>query len=414
MIQKLRKNFIIVAMCSTLLVLAVIIGIANAVNYLQIVEKADNLLQILADNNGEFPKDSLRHNKEFEKPEKWEKPGPDGVTAETPYETRFFSVQVNEEGEAVSIDTGNVAAVGTDEAADYAEAVYKNRNNKGFQNEYRYQIFAEDGTQLIIFVDCRRELDSFGTFAAASTASAAVGFLAVFLLVVIFSKKVFQPVADSYEKQKRFITDAGHELKTPLAVIAANVDVLELEGETNPWTESIRRQTERLAHLTEQLVSLSRMDESAQCQMTDFSISDAVKETLEPFELLAESQEKHLDLTVTGNITYHGNEDMIRQMVSLLADNAVKYSVKNDEIKVVLKKEGKHCILSVQNTAADVPQGNLNILFERFYRMDTSRSTDTGGSGIGLSIVKSIAEAHGGSVAAKSEDGKSIVIKVKL
>lgn len=438
MISKLRRNFILITMCSTFAVLAVIIGTLNLVSYHRMVEKADDILVLLAENNAMFPEMPQGGFESVEPPEgDMEKLTPkyrDGMkkgmmngtmgsmingamqdmSPETPFETRFFSVKLDEAGKLVAVDTGKIAAVATEDAVAFAEAIWESGHKKGFYNTYRYMVTEQADGSMIVFIDRSRELAAFFTLAATSISVAVLGLAAVFVLVLFFSKIVFRPVAASYEKQKRFITDASHELKTPLTIISANVEVLEMMQEENEWTKNIRNQVSRTNALVEQMVTLSRMDEENSLQAEKFSLSEAVTETAELFRTMTDNVEKQLEIAVGGEYTYCGDEKLIRQLVSLLVDNAVKYSSEKGTIKVALQQKGRHYYLTVWNTVEEIQKGNLDILFERFYRLDSSRNSKTGGSGIGLSIVKSIAEAHRGKVQAKSEDGKSLEITVIL
>lgn len=491
MITKLRRNFILVAMCSMAAVLAVIVGTLNLVSYLNMVTKADNILELLAENDAAFPAlpgkmepvgkqpnareegQDLSENQQAQRVEgqdpaetqqqkeegqdfaetlqaQKEDPGKrreslhiQGMSPETPFETRYFSVKLDRTGQVTLVDTGKIAAVETEDAVEFAEEILESGRKHGFYDSYRYQVVTEEDSVMILFVDRSRELASFQTLVFASVSMSLLGLLAVFLLVLFFSKKVFRPVAASYEKQKQFITDASHELKTPLTIISANVEVLEMEladahpsdwkqqaddveeGQLmeglerdlpeNTWIKSIKNQIARLTVLVEQLVTLSRMDENNELkEACDFSLSDAVQETVELFCQPAERKGISLEMEVQENAVYHGEEKLIRQMVSLLMDNAVKYSPEGGNIKVAFSAKGKHYQLTVRNTTEEIPRGNLDILFERFYRLDSSRNSGTGGSGIGLSIVKSIVEAHKGRISARSEDGKSLTIVVVL
>ena len=253
------------------------------------------------------------------------------------------------------------------------------------------------------------------TYALASIGISIIGLLVVFVLVCFFSKTVTKPMAESYEKQKRFITDASHEIKTPLTIIDANTEVLEMMEGENEWTVSIRKQIARLTALTEKLVFLSRMDEdSTRLEMLEFNISDAILDTAMPFETVAESKGKTLDISVAPDINYTGSETNIRQMVSLLLDNAIKYSSENGSIRLNFSTNGKLKILSLWNTVDEIETGKLDYLFDRFYRIDKSRNSKTGGFGIGLSVVQAIVQAHNGKVSAKSEDGKSIEFTISL
>lgn len=410
MIDNLRKKFVLVAMCSTFGVLAVIMGGVNVINYCRMTERADEMLLLLSENGGKF----TEHH-----PGDWkDKPvdfRPKDLSPEAPFETRYFSVTMNQEGETLSSDTGNIAAVGQQDAAAYAKEIFESKASKGFKDVYRYYK-KDNGTEsLIIFLDCRHEISSIQTLAISTGSISIVGLLAVFILVLFFSKMVFKPVAESYEKQKQFITDASHEIKTPLTIIDANTQVLEMENGESQWSISTRNQVKRLTSLTQQLIILSRLDEAEESQeKQEFVLSDAVAESVEPFEALARTQEKVLDVKIEENIKFFGNEKSIRQMVGILMDNAVKYSSFHGRIMINLKRKGKRIQMQVFNTTEDMPKGSLDILFERFYRMDTSRNSQTGGSGIGLSVAKAIVLSHKGKISAYSEDGKSLTVTVVL
>lgn len=423
MIKKLRQRFIIIAMVSMCAVLMVIMGIVNILNYQRVLKDADHILGILAENGGTFPDAPGRaggHRQE-ERPQGHPEAGTDGKTdidmkdmsPETPFETRYFTVTLSEEGNPVNMNTGSVAAIDSEDVLEYANEVQKAGKEKGFVEHYRYREKETEEGLLLVFVDCRRSLENFWSFLAASVAVSLAGMLTVLLLVIYFSRMVFAPVVESYHKQKRFITDAGHELKTPLTIIDANVEVLEMENGENEWTDSIRNQTKRLSGLTANLVMLARLDESEQkVPKVDFSLSDAAVEVLEDFKALALAGGKMFSWDITPNLTMHGSEEQVRQLMSILMENALKYSDERGSIEAVVKKRGHARLIIITNTVSEIPAGNLNYLFERFYRADESRSSQTAGYGIGLSIAQSIVSAHKGKIEAKSEDGKSFVITV--
>lgn len=435
MIKKLQRNFIVIAMSSIFVVLVVLIGALNVASYMNLIEKADAVLDVLAENDAKFPKlekipedindtDERGSKREsaFEEPPANEEIGEianrdirDLMSAETPYETRFFTVKIDGKGTIHTVDTGKIAAIDTTAAIGYAQEIYERGKERGFIDVYRYRMVQKDTEYMIIFVDRTREMASVHTLMQASVLLSIVGMLAVFCLVYFFSKKVFRPVEVSYQKQKQFITDASHELKTPITIISANVELLEMEGEENAWTQSIHHQIQRLTSLTEQMVMLSRMDEErGEKTFIRFSLSEAVADAAEAFVPLAKAQGKELELQIENALSYDGDEKQIRQMVSLLLDNAVKYSDENGRMVLSLKRKGKKYQLVVKNTVEEIAAGNLDILFERFFRLDSSRNSQTGGSGIGLSIVKAIVERHSGKVSAKSEDGKSLKIEILL
>ena len=297
MIYKLRRQFIIVATCSILAVLVVIIGALNIINYQVMTNRKDDILEILSNNDGRFP-ESMNQRKTKENKEDFPKDLPAGdfdpnrdassfrglprmeFPREMMYETRFFTVSIGSDGEVASLDLGRIASVEEDLAKQYAEAVLKKHQrgnaDKGYLDDYRYLVTETEDGYFIIFVDCATDIQSFRNTLIASISVSFLGLLAVFLLVLIFSKKVFQPVEASYQKQKRFITDASHELKTPLTIISANVEVMEMEAEESQWSQSIKKQIGRMIGLVEQMVTLSRLDEQLETVKTKFSLSDAL------------------------------------------------------------------------------------------------------------------------------------------
>ena len=220
---------------------------------------------------------------------------------------------------------------------------------------------------------------------------------------------------ESYEKQKRFITDAGHEIKTPITIIDADAEVLEMDLPGNEWLQDIRFQTKRLASLTNDLIFLSRMDEEhTQLQTIDFPLSDLVSETAQSFQSLAKTQKKEFVTDIEPLLTMNGDEKSLRQLVSILLDNALKYSPENGSITLSLHKAGKMIHLTVTNTVESLAKENLAYLFDRFYRTDQSRNSQTGGYGLGLSIAKAVVTAHKGKITATASDSSSLTLDVLL
>ena len=407
MIKTLRRKFILISLCSVILVLGTIITVINTANFLSVSRGADEILSLLSEHGGIFPKPEKNPEQKEDTPQK--------LSAEAPFDTRYFTVTLKEDGTALSVNTGKIAAVSSQTASEYASSLASMNKTKGWHHNYKYLAKQSDDGIMYLFLDRGRELDSFYSFLFASLLVSFGGILVFFVLILIFSKIALKPVAESYEKQKRFITDANHEIKTPLTIIEANAEVLEMEQGESPWISSIKRQVERLASLTQKLTFLSKMDEeSSELQLADFSLSDAVEETAEPFLAITQAQGKALTLDISRGISFHGEEFYIRQLVSLLLDNAVKYSDKDGRISLSLKLSGKNKILQIKNSVSDIQTGNLDFLFERFYRLDASRNSKTGGYGIGLSVAKAIVTAHKGKITAKSEDGKSVVFTVIL
>lgn len=439
MVKKLRKKFVKTAMLSLLVIIVIMIAFINLVNVHRLVSDADNLLVMLTDNDGEFPDMRIKiegqeqpggfpgdpeggrknpggigkgpKNPNFSDPNAFftlEKLN-DNRSREMPYQTRYFYVKFDESGEITTTNTQHIAVIDEETAQSYAQAVYENKDNKGFYHTYRYQqLIAPDGKSIIVFTDLSTALVDSYTLLFQSLLIGLIALIAMFILVYLFSGKAVAPVVESLEKQKRFITDAGHELKTPLAVISANVDVLELESGKSEWTTSIRGQIKRMNSLVKNMLVLSRMDEDVMHVVyCDFDMSSAVEETATSFEPIAESGEKKYVIDIEKGIHITGDKNAINQLTSLLLDNAMKYSSEKGSVHISLTA-GKNIVLEVSNTCNSIPSGNLDKLFDRFYRADASRSRESGGFGIGLSVARAIAVSHGGNIEAL-RDGDSII-----
>lgn len=407
MIKKLRLKFIAVSMLSILFVLFIIITAINLLNYKQVVQDADAILTLLESNNGVFPKEDKMPKPKGDFDEK--------ISPEAPFDSRYFSVLLNSNGTAASVDTGKIASIDTQEAISYAKQAQAASAKKGFLADYRYIKQDTDDGSRIIFLYCEKSLSNFRLFLWISMLISALGLFTVFILVVFLSKRIIKPVAESYEKQKQFITDAGHEIKTPLTIIDADISILELEQGENEWLSDIQLQTRRLANLTNDLICLSRMEEAkGSLFMIDFPISDVVSETVQSFQGPAKVQGKQFDIQIEPMLTYNGDEKSIRQLVSILLDNALKYSKLHGHISVSLEKKGSGVQLKVHNTVESISKNSLPYLFDRFYRGDKSRNSAVGGYGIGLSLAKAIVAAHKGKITAWSKDEKSLTISVVL
>lgn len=408
MIKTLRRKFIIITMLSVAAVLAVIIATVNIMNFMSVFNDADAILSILSQNDGHFPNGPDWNAG----PPRQGGGGHHNLPPETPNNTRFFIVKVDNNGNIIDTNINFVSSVTEQQAQDYALQVLKGRDPKGTVSIFRYLVTQSDSGKMVVFMDFSNQFFYANSFMIASILISLAGLFIVFLLVVFLSKRVFKPIAESYDKQKRFITDSSHEIKTPLAVINANVEVLEIENGENEWTYSIKKQINTLTKLASSLTFLARMDENGGIEKEKFSLSDAVADTAEQFSAVASIEGKTLSLNITEGIEYTGNEEMLRRLVSILLDNALKYS--DDTISVTLcKNKGKIQLECVNNTPEDI-QGNPDDYFDRFYRADSSRSKETGGFGIGLSIAQSIAEAHGGKIAVKKENSKTIRFTVIL
>ena len=411
MINKLKRKFLITGTAFMFVLMSVLVFTMNMVNYHEVTADADSVLDVLTNPDMPFDGDGRDKDKDRNRPERAENFVPHGMSPEVPYESRFFTVRVSEDGEVLQSDLSRIVSVDEDSVKSYINKALDSKREHGFIGSFRYlKVTDESGTR-IFFLDCGRKLDSFRGFLWISVVVGLIGCVVTFIAFIFTAGRIVAPIAESYEKQKRFISDAGHEIKTPLTIINANVDLLGADGDSEELSD-IRQQTERLTKLTNNLILLSKMEEAEHTmQKIEFPLSDLVSETAGTFRALAASRGIGFETDVAPGVTLTGSPEAIRQLVSVMLENAVKYSPGGGKISLNLSVNRKYATVSVSNdTEKEIRREDLNNVFDRFYRSDASRNSETGGHGIGLSIAKAVVEAHGGSIEATTKTGKDFTI----
>ena len=410
MIGRLKKRYIGALMLSVFIVLGIIVTFINTVNYINTNERSDIRLDFIARSDNLFPTEPESPPRDDEDSEE-----NDEINPETPFDTRYFTVTILNDGTVFATDLERVARINDTQAKIYATGAFEKGKDSGYVDDYKYRAIYQEQRVVYIFLDASRELEAFRSFLASSIIISLIGAAIISLLVVVLANKIFHPVIESYEKQRRFITDAGHELKTPLAIIEANAEVIEMTGGETDWTRSIRKQTKRMTRLTENLVYLARMEEAgAPAEHEVFSLSELIEEVAEGWLAVAEKNNKLLSWVAMPDIFTKGSKNDIAQLISILVDNAIKYTSPGGKIHLTLASTPLGAEITCQNDVESIETGNLNVLFNRFYRRDNSRNSQGGGFGIGLSLAKSIVQNHKGKISAHSDDGKSIVFTVVL
>ena len=415
MLKKLQRKFMAISMFAlTCLVLVQSLAV-NAINIYQRDSDIKNILRIIANNGGVLPNSYIESSGHFTNI--FNPFGEMYLNIETPYSTRYFVVELNK-NLVTKISTEHIAAVDNTMAFEYAHAVYlENEPGFGTVDFYKYLYTTDGNKSMIVFLDLQRDLVQCMTLAIISTFVSVATITVLAILVYFLSRSALRPVAISIEKQKQFITDASHELKTPLTIIAANAEVLEMcEGE-NEWTTSIKNQTTRLSHLVKNLIDLTKLNEIQDDKhRSSFNISASLLETASIFETNAEVANKNFSYSAADDIYYYGNEVEIRQLISILCDNAIKYTDECGHIKLSLYKSGKNIIIESYNTCEYIDPKSVSHLFDRFYRADSSRSRDskTGGYGIGLSIAQAIVHRHKGKIKVFTSGTTGITFKISL
>lgn len=405
MLSKMRRRFIASAMAAMGAVTLVLLVAVNLWNYTITTDRLDDTIDALM-TTGQEP---YSGSSSFTLPDIFGSDSP-----ETKYMTRYFAVVYDSDGDALRVFSDYIATVSAQQALYYASDALSTGHMQGYYGDYRYCVKSGAAASAVIFLNASPEQQSMKTLLTVSLMVAAASLLLGFALVAAFSKKAIAPYVRNMELQKQFITDAGHELKTPLTSISTSADVLKMENGDNEWVDNIQKQTVRMSKLVKNLVTLSRLDEGVPLpDMTEFSLSDAAWEAAEPFTMRAKAQGKSFSQSISPRLAMKGDMAAVQQLISILLDNAFKYSDENGEIRLSLYPQHKNNIIEVYNTCPPDSLGDIDRFFDRFYRADSSRKYD-GGTGIGLAIAKATAQALGGSINAETADGRSIVFKVIL
>ena len=316
-------------------------------------------------------------------------------SAYTQYQGRFFSVVLFPK-ELDSPDNAVTQHILEEvDLVNLVHKVIKGGKQEGYFEDFRYMCLKGEASERICFLDCSTERAAERTLWISSLALWLVGVACSFFYLYAMSEKIMQPLKEGMDKQKRFITDAGHELKTPISVIGANMDLLAMDLGENEWVEISQRQIKKLRKLVGQLISLSRVEEKTVVSMEPFSISEAVIETLELFAGVAAKMKKELKCKAEENLVALGDEASLRELLAILMDNALKYAIGESPIEVRLYGEGKRVYFEILNEwDHSTPVKDLDCLFDRFYRSDPARDRSNGkeGYGLGLAIAKAVAE----------------------
>lgn len=396
MFRKLKIRFILLASAAIVCILLTMIAVLNSVRFLQTNGEIQAVLNILSANNGDFPSveetaESLQN---------------DRITIDTIYQYRYFSVVYKEDKTLYSTNLDHLSNLSKEQALSYANKVIKNSRSSGVfkvgSQFYSYQITQDSKTKryLLVVLDSTNYLESRNDFFWLSIQLCFYSFIFFVLVVSGFSNFAIRPYIKNYENQKRFITNAGHELKTPLAIISANTELQELMTGENEWTESTKDQVKRLSNLINQMVVLARLEEQPDVTLVDVNFSEVVKKVAGNFKSVIEKAGKKYEIKLQEDIHVKATEDELYELVSILIDNARKYCDEDGQIFVTLTKakRGKRARLTVANSYADGKNVDYSRFFDRFYREDESHNQKQPGYGIGLSMAESLVRIFKGRI----------------
>lgn len=390
MIKTLRWKFIFAAMASLLIVIIILVGGMTLLGYRNLEETADSMLQLLASDvrapgatgKMQFPAFGYQIDK-------------------TPLPTGYFVAVIDENAMIISIENIGLTELSENETVNYINEALASGNRKGKIGPYKYLIKQESNRPLrVAFLDNSVQVQTLAHTILSACVAGFICLILMFIILYYISGRVIQPIVRNIEKQQQFVSNAGHEIKTPLGIIMANTDALELYLGENKWSRNIRGQVKRMHGLTNQLLLLARMDEGATLPFDTVNLSNLVKEVKGNFLESAMNKQIQIQTQIADGVSLQGNQDNLEQLINILLDNAVKYANNGGDISIKLAVEGRKTVLTVENSLEQLPSVPPAALFDRFYRANAARTQKDGGYGIGLSAARAIAKMHNGKIEA--------------
>lgn len=408
MIRRLQRRFIVIATFAVVILLTISLGMVNLFNFSRARKEVNATLDMLLAHEGIFPEDpsALSDEQLYDDSE------------EAYYQTRYFSVRMTEQGSVEEVNLKHIAAVSEQEAGNLAQHIRDRGHTvgrffvKGTVYAYKCKSM-ENGEKLIVVLNCTRNLLTAQNFLQNSICLGVLLTLLYACILTIISRRAIEPMRRNMESQKQFITNAGHELKTPLAIISANVEVLEMLNGKNEWTDSILNQTKRGTQLVDKLIVMAKAGEREEIILSEVDFSAVAGEAAESFISVAEKEGKCLRCEIAENVRVMAEERYLRELVNILTDNAVKYCDPAGTITVQLSGgKGRGARLTVTNPYADGVKVDYSRFFERFYRADSSHCRDSRGSagyGIGLSMAQDLTALFKGKISASYDARKAAI-----
>ena len=391
MIQGIRRRFIRIAVTVLSIAMILLAGIINVVNYVSVRSELLKTLENLS-----FREMDVQPGRK----------SPNRRQQNALDEARYFVALRNEAGEIFLLGRTRIQSGTSDELKEIAARALSSGKESGSAGNYLFMTRGGMRGEMVLLLNVETKMDSVRRLLLVSALTCLGGILLAWLTMSLISSRAIQPMIQNVIRQKQFITDAGHELKTPLTVISANMDALSLTVQKNEWIEDTQKQVSNMRGLVNNLIYLSRMDEEgAHLQKEDLNFSELVTEQAESFQGMAEFMGKSFRLAVQKDIRLTGDRDALKRLISQLCENAVKYASEEDTIELSLNQEG-HTVRLVSENGLTEPLSpeNLKHLFDRFYRPDLSRSRESGGYGIGLSMARAIMERHDGRIWAEQTE----------
>lgn len=405
MIQKFRWKFIGMSICALFVVLVMTLGAILGVSYTQSKSEVDRVLTALVNNQGELTprnakpvfgnqKDPI--NKNFLSGE---------YNPEAIFQYRYFTVANSRNNKPRIINDDNVYDVDRSEIYRTSTQIFKSKNTSGTTtingNEYAYRIGKNSaGQKFIVYLNESLIYHRFSLLVRVSIVLGIIALIVFALILILVSKKAIGPIITTYKKQREFITNAGHELKTPLAIISANTEMEEMLGNNSEWNQSTKEQVDRLTDLINRLIALARTGETGEVVLNKVNFSEIVKKNATSFKSVMQKNNLKYNALIMPNLYVKAEKNILSELTNILLDNARKYCDKDGEVKVSLAKGklGTNAILRVANTYKEGKGKNYSHFFERFYREDESHNFKKSGFGIGLAMAQEIVHTFHGKI----------------
>ena len=408
MIRQLQQRFIRIALIALTIAMVLVVSVVNAANWFSVRGELAETLSFLSENEMFSTRDAIFGRM----------PGKNRHVRNLISESSWFSVHFDQRGEMRNINLLNMIGADEETALTLAQQALQSGKETGFLQDHLFLVRGNPmGGQTVLMLNCETKLAAVRTLGLISALACLGGILLAFVLVTLASRKAIEPIIRNMEQQKQFITNASHELKTPLTVITTNMDLLQMDQPGNPWVSSTQKQAAQMRRLVDELVYLSRMEEeNAQLAMESLPFDQVLEETAEPFAAMAEYQGKTFRIEREKDLTVQGDRASVQRLLTTLLDNAVKYAAPEGGILVKAEGDGKYAVLTVENTVEKpLTEDQCRQLFDRFYRADPSRNKEKqNGFGIGLAIAAAIVEKHGGRISAAMETEDRLRFTVKL
>ena len=409
MIKKLQKKFVFSAMLAITILLVLLLSAINLENAQMSKKQNEQMIDTLL--NGEI----MRHPEHTKNEPKGFLAAP--IDENAKFSTAYFTIRTDNAENIISTNISRIANISENDAKEiYSKAINENSVQGRIQSfRYKSAVNEHDNSKIYLFIDTTIPTHNVLRVLMLSVLIGFACWIAMLFLIILLSKKAIRPIAENIERQKQFVTDAGHEIKTPLAIILSNTEAMELYNGENKWSKNIKEQINRLNGLMQNLLTLAKSDESSMADIKEnISLTELTEETTEMFTENAALKNICIHKSIEPNVTCCINKESFSRLISILMDNAVKYAQENGRIEILLYKNKKSIHFEICNTCDTLPQCSANKLFNRFYRADSARTQKNGGYGIGLSAAKSIVQAHGGSIYAEYKDKNTIAFKVKI